>query len=342
MRKYKLALVGATGVVGEITRKVLEEYNLPIEEYTFFASCKSAGKIIMFNNKEYEVQELKVDSFNDGFDYVIFLAGNNVSEKYIPIAVEHGCICIDNSSYYRMEKGIPLVVPEVNMEDSFLNEGIIANPDCAAIQTAVVISPLDKEYRIKRAVISTYQAVSGAGMRGIQDLQSGIESYIYGNKYELNKFPYEIFNNCIPKIGDFEDDRYTLEEHNLIDETRKILKKSSLPITATTVRVPLFNSYCESINLEFEKDYEINNIIEILNEAPGVVVKDDISNNLYPMPIDTNNQDRVFVGRIRRDYSVKSGINLWVVADNTRKGVGSNSVQILSGLIEKRNKTLIV
>lgn len=338
MRRYKLALVGATGVVGEITRKVLEEYNLPIEEYTFFASCKSAGKIIMFNNKEYEVQELKEDSFDDGFDYAIFTAGSSVSEKYIPIAVEHGCTCVDNSSFYSMVKGIPLVVPEVNMEDIFLNEGIIANPNCSTIQAAVVLSPLDKEYRIKRAVFSTYQAVSGAGMGGIQDLQSGIERYIHGGKCILKKFPYEIFNNCIPQIGDFDDDRYTLEEHKLIDETRKILKKSNLPITATTVRVPVFNSYSESINLEFEKEYEINNLIEILKEAPGVVVKDDMENNYFPMPIDTNNQDKVFVGRIRRDYSVKSGVNLWVVADNTRKGAGENAVQILSGLIEKRNK----
>lgn len=338
MQKYKLALVGATGVVGEITRKVLEEYNLPISEYKFFASSKSAGKIILFNNIEYEVQELTEDSFNEKFDFVIFLAGSKISEKYIPIVVEHGGICIDNSSFYRMTKGVPLVVPEVNLDDIENNEGIIANPNCSTIEAAVVLSPLDIAYRIKRIVFSTYQAVSGAGMGGIHDLEAGIEKYTHGNKLELQEFSYEIFNNCIPKIGDFEDDRYTTEEHKMIDETRKVLKRSSLPITATTVRVPVFNSHSESINIEFEKEYEINDLIEMLKCAPGIIVKDDINNNIYPMPIDTNNQDKIFVGRIRRDYSVKSGVNLWVVADNIRKGAATNAVQILNGLIDRMGK----
>ena len=338
MQKYKLALIGATGVVGEITRKVLEEYNLPISEYKFFASSKSAGKIISFDNREYEVQELREDSFNERFDYAIFVAGSKVSEKYIPIAVEHGCTCIDNSSFYRMTKGIPLVVPEVNLDDIDHNEGIVANPNCSTIEAAVVLSPLDRAYRIKRIVYSTYQAVSGAGLGGIKDLQSGIEKYIHGNNYELNKFPYEIFNNCIPQIGEFEDDRYTSEEHKMIDETRKILKRSSLPITATTVRVPVFNSHSESINIEFEKEYEINDLIETLKLAPGITIKDDIANNIYPMQMDTNNQDKVYVGRIRRDYSIKSGVNLWVVADNVRKGAATNAVQILEGLIDRRDR----
>ena len=338
MLKYKLALVGATGVVGEITRKVLEEHNLPISEYKFFASNKSAGKMILFNNREYEVQELRDDSFREGFDYAIFATDNEVSEKYIPIAVEHGCTCIDNSSSFRMTKGMPLVVPEVNLDDIDHNEGIVASPNSSTIEAAVVLSPLDIAYRIKRIVYSTYQAVSGAGMSGIQDLQAGIEKYSYGKEYELKGTPYEIFNNCIPKIGDFKDDRYTVEEHEMIDETRKVLKRASLPITATTVRVPVFNSHSESINIEFEKEYEINDLIETLRMAPGIIVKDDIDNNIYPMPIDTNNQDKVFVGRIRRDYSVKSGINLWVVADNIRKGAAINSVQILEGLIDRRAK----
>lgn len=335
MRDIRLALVGSTGVVGEITRKVLEEKNLPISEYKLFASSKSAGKIINFMGKEYEVQELTESSFDEGFDYAIFTAGSKVSEKYMPIAVEHGCTCIDNSSFYRMNKGIPLVVPEVNMDDAERNEGIIANPNCSTIQAVVVLSPLDRAYKIKRIVYSTYQAVSGAGLAGIQDLDGGLNRYLSKTKYELKKFPYDIFNNCIPHIDDFEEDRYTKEEHKMINETRKILKKSTLPITATTVRVPVFNSHCESINVEFEKDYEINDLIETLQLAPGIVVKDDISRNIYPMPIDTNNQNNVFVGRIRRDYSVKSGVNLWVVADNTRKGAGANAVQILEGLLKK-------
>ena len=336
MHKLKLALVGTTGVVGRITRKVLEEYNLPIDECKFFASSKSAGKKIVFNGAEHTVHELTENSFDEGFNYAIFTAGSKVSEKFIPIANEKNCICIDNSSFYRMTKGVPLVVPEVNMEDAEQNEGIIANPNCSTIQAVVVLSPLDKKYRIKRVVYSTYQAVSGAGLAGIQDLESAIENYVANTKHELKKFPYEIFNNCIPHIDDFEDDRYTKEEHKMINETRKILKRSNLPITATTVRVPVFNSHCESINVEFEKDFEINDLIETLKESPGIVVKDDINNKVYPMPIDTNNQDKVYVGRIRRDYSVKSGVNIWVVADNTRKGAGSNAVQILDGLLKMR------
>ena len=335
MKKYRLALVGATGVVGRVTRKVLEEYNLPICKYKFFSSCKSAGTKIAFNNEEYTVEELKEDSFDEGFDYAIFTAGGRVSEKYAPIAVQNKCTVIDNSSFYRMEKDVPLIVPEVNMEEAGRNKGIIANPNCSTIQAVVALSPLDRKYRIKRIVYSTYQAVSGAGLGGIHDLESAIENYVANTKHELKKFPYEIFNNCIPHIDDFTDDRYTKEEHKMINETRKILKRSNLPITATTVRVPVFNSHSESINVEFEKEFEINDLIETLKEAPGIVVKDDISNNIYPMPIDTNNQDKVYVGRIRRDYSVKSGVNLWVVADNTRKGAGANAVQILEQMICK-------
>ncbi|MBR2744763.1 MAG: aspartate-semialdehyde dehydrogenase [Clostridia bacterium] len=338
MKKYRLALVGATGVVGRVTRNVLEKYNLPISEYKFFSSSRSAGTKIVFNNEEYTVEELNEHSFDNGFDYAIFTAGGKVSEKYAPIAVQNKCTVIDNSSFYRMDKEVPLVVPEVNMEDAERNNGIIANPNCSTIQAVVALSPLDRKYRIKRIVYSTYQAVSGAGLGGIQDLESAIENYVANTKYELKKFPYDIFNNCIPHIDDFTDDRYTKEEHKMIDETRKILKRSNLPITATTVRVPVFNSHSESINVEFEKEFEINDLIETLKEAPGVIVKDDISNNIYPMPKDANNQDKVLVGRIRRDYSVKSGVNLWVVADNTRKGAGGNAVQILNGLIKYINK----
>ena len=333
MKKYKLALVGATGVVGRVTRNVLEEYDLPISEYKFFSSSKSAGTKIIFMNREYVVEELTESSFDEGFDYAIFTAGGKVAEKYAPIANKNKCIVIDNSSFFRMNKEVPLIVPEVNMEEARRHNGIIANPNCSTIQAVVALSPLDREYRIKRVIYSTYQAVSGAGLGGIQDLESAIEHYVGNTKHELRKFPYEIFNNCIPHIDDFTDDRYTKEEHKMINETRKILKRSNLPISATTVRVPVFNSHSESINIEFEKEFEINDLIETLKNAPGIVVKDDIDNNIYPMPIDTNNQDKVYVGRIRRDYSIKSGINLWVVADNTRKGAGANAVQILKELM---------
>ena len=333
-KQYKLALVGTTGVVGRITRKVLEEKSLPIRECKFFSSSKSAGSKIIFNGKEHIVEELNEHSFDEGFDYAIFTAGGKVSEKYAPIAVKNNCTVIDNSSFFRMREDVPLIVPEVNMEEAKHNNGIIANPNCSTIQAVVALSPLDKKYGIKRIIYSTYQAVSGAGLSGIQDLESGIENYVCNSKYELKKFPHKIFNNCLPHIDDFMDDGYTKEEHKMINETRKILNKPNLPITATTVRVPVFNSHSESINVEFENDFDIKELIATLKNAPGIIVEDDVSNNIYPMSINANDHDEVFVGRIRRDYSVKYGINIWVVTDNTRKGAASNAVQILEQLIK--------
>lgn len=333
MNKYKLALVGSTGVVGRIVRRVLEEKELPISEYKFFSSSKSAGSKIVFDGTQYTVDELTEHSFDEKFDYAIFTAGSKVSEIYAPIAVQNKCTVIDNSSFYRMNKDVPLIVPEVNSEEAENNKGIIANPNCSTIQAVVALSPLDKKYNIKRIVYSTYQAVSGAGIGGIQDLESGIENYVCNSRYTLKKFPYKIFNNCIPHIDDFTPDGYTKEEHKMINETRKILNKPDLPITATTVRVPVFNSHSESINVEFEKDFDLEELVKTLKEAPGIVVLDDVKNNIYPMAINSNDHDEVYVGRIRRDYSVKYGINLWVVADNTRKGAASNAVQILEHLI---------
>lgn len=333
MKKYKLALVGATGVVGRIVRKVLEEKNLPISEYSFFSSNKSAGSKFVFDGIQYMVEELTEQSFDKGFDYAIFTAGSKVSEKYAPMAIQNNCTVIDNSSFYRMNNEVPLIVPEVNFEEAENNKGIIANPNCSTIQAVVALNPLDKKYNIKRIVYSTYQAVSGAGIGGIQDLESGIENYVCNSRYTLKKFPYKIFNNCIPHIDDFLPDGYTREEHKMINETRKILNKPDLPITATTVRVPVFNSHSESINVEFENDFDLEELKETLKQAPGIVVLDDIENNIYPMAINANDHDEVYVGRIRRDYSVKYGVNLWVVADNTRKGAASNAVQILERLI---------
>ncbi|MBP3502655.1 MAG: aspartate-semialdehyde dehydrogenase [Clostridia bacterium] len=333
MEKYKLALVGATGVVGRIARKVLEEKNLPISEYSFFSSSKSAGSKIVFDGTQYTVEELTEHSFDKKIDYAIFTAGSKVSEIYAPIAVQNKCTVIDNSSFYRMNNEVPLIVPEVNFKEAENNKGIIANPNCSTIQAVVALSPLDKKYNIKRIVYSTYQAVSGAGIGGIQDLESGIENYVCNSRYTLKKFPYKIFNNCIPHIDDFLSDGYTKEEHKMINETRKILNKPNLPITATTVRVPVFNSHSESINVEFENDFDLEELVRTLKEAPGIVVLDDVKNNIYPMAINSNDHDEVYVGRIRRDYSVKYGINLWVVADNTRKGAASNAIQILERLI---------
>ena len=256
MKKYKLAIVGATGLVGRSFLKVLEEKNLPIENYTLFASQRSAGTKINFLGKEYEVQELNENSFDSGFDFALFSAGGEISKKYAPIVASKGCIVIDNSSYFRMDEDVPLVVPEVNFEDVKNNHGIIANPNCSTIQAMLPLKALDDKYKIKRIIYSTYQAVSGAGKNALDDLKN------IDGKQPLKKFPHPIFDNCLPHIDSFLDNGYTKEEMKMINETRKILHNPDLKITATTVRVPVSNSHCESINVEFEKDFEIQDLIK--------------------------------------------------------------------------------
>ena len=328
MKKYKLALVGATGLVGITARKVLEEKNLPISEYAFFSSEKSAGSKIKFLGKEYIVQELNEHSFDKGFDFAIFSAGGETSKKYSPIAASKGCIVVDNSSAFRMDENVPLVVPEVNSNDIKLNHGIIANPNCSTIQAVVALKPLDDKYVIKRIIYSTYQAVSGAGKKGVDDLENGIKGL------PPKKFPYPIFNNCLPHIDVFTENGYTKEEMKMINETRKILGKSDLKITATTVRVPVINSHSESINVEFENDFDLNELKDLLKNSPGIILEDDIKNNIYPLATNATGHDEVYVGRIRRDYSVPFGINMWVVSDNIRKGAATNAIQIVEKLIE--------
>jgi len=346
MKNYKLAVVGATGVVGRTVLKVLEEKNLPISKYVLFASSRSAGRKLNFMGKEYVVQELTEHSFDEGFDFAIFSAGGDTSKKYSPIAASHGCVVVDNSSAFRMDKDVPLIVPEVNPEEIKNNHGIIANPNCSTIQAVVALKPLDEKYNIKRIVYSTYQAVSGAGSKGIEDLENGIAKFSASNNvmsfvegtgcsYEyLKKFPHPIFNNCLPHIDVFLDNGYTKEEEKMINETRKILKKPNLKITATTVRVPVFNSHGESINVEFENDFDLEDLKNTLKQYSNIIIQDDINNNVYPLASLANGHDEVFVGRIRRDYSVDFGVNLWVVADNIRKGAASNAVQIVEKLIE--------
>ena len=355
MKKYRLAIVGATGLVGRTVLKVLEEKDLPISEYVLFASAKSAGKKIRFMDRDYIIQGLNELSFDSGFDFAIFCAGGSVSKKYAPIAASKGCIVVDNSSTFRMDDDVPLVIPEVNPEEIKNNHGIIANPNCSTIQAVVALKPLDDKYKIKRIVYSTYQAVSGAGRSGVADLENGIRNYMTDRAYELEKFDYPIFSNCLPQIDVFMENGYTKEEEKMINETRKILKKPDLKITATAVRVPVFNCHSESINVEFENEFELDDILKTLSNAPGVIVQDDIfsknvsnsnkdSDNIkinsvnenilkYPLAINACGHNEVFVGRIRRDYSVKSGINLWVVADNIRKGAATNAVQIVERLL---------
>jgi len=326
---YKLAIVGATGLVGRTILKILEEKDLPIYEYVLFSSKKSAGSIINFKNKDYVVQELTESSFvKEHFDFAIFSAGGSTSLKYAPIASKNGCIVIDNSSAFRMDANVPLVVPEVNPEDIKFNNGIIANPNCSTIQAVLPIKALDEKYNVKRIIYSTYQAVSGAGRYGIEDLKNGPKNI------PLKKFPHPIFNNCLPHIDLFNEDGYTKEEQKMINETRKILHKPDLKITATCVRVPVINCHCESINLEFEKEFDIKDVYTTLDEFENITVIDNPNENLYPLPTNVSGKDEVFVGRIRRDFSIENGLNLWVVADNIRKGAATNAIQILEKLFK--------
>lgn len=328
MKKVNLAVVGVTGMVGRTFLKVLEEKNLPIDKFYAFASKKSAGSKITFNGKEYEVEELKEDSFDRGIDIALFSAGGETSRIYAPIAASKGCIVIDNSSYFRMDKEVPLVVPEVNPEDISKHKGIIANPNCSTIQAVVALKPLNDKYKIKRIVYSTYQAVSGAGRAGVLDLQNGLKGI------EPSMFLHPIANNCIPHIDNFLDTGYTKEEMKMINETRKILHNDDLKITATTVRVPVENSHSESINVEFYNDFNLDELIKDLENMQGVVVLNDFTKNEYPLATIANDTDEVYIGRIRRDESLDSGINMFVVADNIRKGAASNAVQIAEYIIK--------
>ncbi len=337
MKKYNVAVVGATGMVGRKFLQVLEERKLPVNNYYLFASARSAGKKVVFMGKEYTIEELTETCF-DGkeIDIALFSAGGGTSERFAPCAVRAGALVIDNSSAWRMDKKVPLVVPEVNPQDIKWHNGIIANPNCSTIQAVVALKPLHDKYNIKRIVYSTYQAVSGAGMAGYSDLENGI------NGDAPKKFPYPIFGNCLPQIDVFDQDDYTKEELKMINETRKILGDDSLRITATTVRVPVFHGHSESINVEFEKPFELDELKQALADFPGIILMDDVkkgeSKGVYPMAVDIAGKDEVYVGRVRRDRSVDSGVNLWVVADNIRKGAATNAVQIAQAWIAMQEK----
>ena len=328
MKKYKFALVGATGLVGRTAIKVLEEFDLPLSEITFFASSRSAGSKLSYKGKEYIVKELTDTSFDEGFDFAIFSAGGDTAKHFAPIASQKGCVVVDNSSAFRMEENVPLIVPEVNSEEIKNHHGIIANPNCSTIQAVVPLKVLDDKYKIKRVVYSTYQAVSGAGQKGVNDLENGLKGEA------PKKFPYQIVNNCLPHIDVFLENGYTKEEMKMVNETRKILKRPDLKVTATAVRVPVINSHSESINVEFENDFDLKELIETLKNSEGIVVVDNPEKNSYPLATQASGYNEVFVGRIRRDESVPYGINFWDVADNIRKGAATNAVQIVQKLIE--------
>lgn len=318
MKNINIAVVGATGLVGGTIVKVLEEREFPVGDIYFLSSKKSAGKNIEFKGREYIVEELTEESFDRDIDIALFAAGGAVSEKFAPIAVEKGVQVIDNSSVFRMSEGVPLVVPEVNPEDIRKNKGIISNPNCSTIQSVIPLKPLHDRYGIKRIVYSTYQAVSGSGLGGIKDLEEG----------NVEFYPYQIQYNVLPHIDVFLDNGYTKEEMKMIDETKKILKDDNIRITATTVRVPVKYSHSISANIELKKAFDIEQLSEELANFNGIVLYDDVKENKYPMAIDVQGKDQVYIGRIRRDYSLENGINIWVVADNVRKGAATNAVQI--------------
>ena len=327
MKKFNVAVVGATGMVGNKFLEVLTERKLPVENYYLFASKKSAGKEIDFMGKKHTVIELNddnIEKLKGKLDFALFSAGGSVSAEFAPKFIKIGAVVVDNSSQWRMDENVPLVVPEVNPEDIKKHNGIIANPNCSTIQAMVALKPLYDAYGIKRIIYSTYQAVSGAGVKGYTDLKE--------NKTE--KFPYPILNNMLPHIDVFTENGYTKEELKMVNETRKILHDKKLKVTATTVRVPVFYGHSESINVELKKSTTREDVMKLYASAPGIVLQDDVKNNIYPMPINAENKDEVFVGRIRMDDSVKSGVNIWVVADNIRKGAATNAVQILELLMQ--------
>ncbi len=336
MKKYNVAVVGATGAVGNEMVATLEQRKFPVKKLTLLASSRSIGKTLTFNGQEIPVDELKEDSFK-GIDIGLFSPGGAVSQKFAPIAAASGCVVIDNTSAFRMEPDVPLVVPEVNAHavKDYKKKGIIANPNCSTIQMVVVLKPLHDAAKIKRVVVSTYQAVSGTGKKAIHELEQQVLA-IYNNKKIVNKvYPYQIAFNCLPHIDSFLENGYTKEEMKMVNETKKIMEDYSIQVTATTVRVPVFYGHSESVNVEFEKDLSPAKARTLLKKAPGVKVVDDPAKNKYPLAIHAAGKDETFVGRIRKDESVAHGLNMWIVADNIRKGAALNAVQIAEVLIGK-------
>ena len=333
-KKYNVAVVGATGAVGNQMALLLEERNFPVKSLKLLASERSAGKTMSFKNEPYIVEELKEDSFKD-VDIALFSAGGNTSKKFAPFAKKYNCVVIDNSSAWRMDKDVPLIVPEVNPDAilGYKKKNIIANPNCSTIQMVVALSPIHQKYKIKRIVVSTYQAVSGTGKKAIEELFNQTRDLISFKEIKKEVYPHQIAFNCLPHIDSFLENGYTKEEMKMVNETRKILNDDTINVTATTVRVPVFYSHSESINIETKKKMTVKDTLSLLKNAKGVEVVDDCKNNLYPLAINAANNDLTYVGRIREDESIENGINMWVVADNIRKGAATNAVQIAELLI---------
>ena len=328
-KKYNVAVVGATGLVGQTFLKVLKERNFPVENLYLYASARSAGKVVNWGGKEYTVIELKDENIKEDIDVALFSAGGGISKEFAPKFRDKGAVVVDNSSAWRMDKDIPLVVPEANPEALKNHRGIIANPNCSTIQVMPILKVLQDKYGLKRVIYSTYQAVAGAGKKGLDDLENNLQG-----KPSTN-FPHQIAFNALPHIDVFLENGYTKEEEKMINETKKILSLPDLKVTATCVRIPVKFGHGVSVNVELERPFELEDVVKAFEEKEGVIVQNDGKNKVYPMPITAQDTDEVYVGRIRRDDTVDNGLNLWVVADNIRKGAATNTIQIDETLIKE-------
>jgi aspartate-semialdehyde dehydrogenase len=328
-KKFNVAVAGATGAVGNQMIRCLEEMNFPVQSVKLLASHRSVGRTLQFMGDMLPVEELKKDSFK-GVDIALFSAGGGTSETFAPFAASDGCVVIDNSSAWRMDPDVPLVVPEVNPHaiGQHTEKGIIANPNCSTIQMVVALSPIHKKYGIKRIVVSTYQAVSGTGKKAIDELFDQTRAMINFLDYQTHVYPHRIAFNCLPHIDSFLDNGYTKEEMKMVHETRKILEDDTIGVTATTVRVPVFFGHSEAVNVETKDPVSAAEVRALLENSPGIQVRDDPQQNLYPLATDAAGKDITLVGRIRDDESIANGINMWVVSDNVRKGAATNAVQI--------------
>ncbi len=326
----RIAVVGATGMVGQVIMKVLEERKFPVDELIPAASERSAGKEVIMNKQSWKVLSV-IEALEKKPQIALFSAGGDISRKWAELFCKNGCVVIDNSSAWRMEEHVPLVVPEINASSIDASHRLIANPNCSTIQMVMVLAPLHKKYGIKRIVVSTYQSVTGTGAKAVEQMMNERE----GKKGEM-AYSYPIDKNCIPQCDEFTADGYTKEEMKLINETRKILGDSNMQITSTAVRVPVTGGHSESVNVTFRKDYDLGEVHDILSNTRGVEVMDNPVNSLYPMPLTAEGRDEVFAGRLRRDLSASNSLNMWIVADNLRKGAATNAVQIAENLIYKR------
>lgn len=331
MKLYDVAVVGATGLVGRKIIQVLEERNFPVGSLRLYASAKSHGKEILFQNRVTRVEEISAKEFH-AHEFVFFSAGATMSREYAPLAANAGAIVIDNSSAFRMEKNIPLVVPEVNPFALLHHNNLIANPNCSTIQMVVALKPLHDKYKIKRIVVTTFQSVAGAGQKGIDQLDDELQNL----PVRFHKFPHRIAHNVIPQVDDFMYDGYTKEEHKMINETRKIMNEPLMNISVTCTRVPVFLGHSESVNVEFSKKCDVEEARALLRKTRGIIVVDEVEDKYYPVATMCHDKDEVFVGRIRKDMTVKNGLNMWIVADNVRKGAATNAVQIAEELIKQK------